>query len=246
MNQKESDSYSSAWLIGSSGGIGKHLRPMLRAKAHHLSMGDIAERATEKRPNEMISGFDASDEVQFSSFAKESTLRYGPPDLMVIAAGFVFSKSLSETSTKEMDDIYIRNFRLTALALKNFRDLCDARPEIQKTIVIITSNAGLESRPNQPVYAAMKSAIHSLVKSQSAAWGPLNIRINAIAPGTVIVERNLDQLRTTYADFPKDPNRPLGRLVTPEDICRASDTLLDKRLFCTGQIIAIDGGSTLT
>ena len=91
----------------------------------------------------------------------------------------------------------------------------------------------------------MKSAINSLVKSQATVWGKYNIKINVIAPGTVAVDRNIVSLKKQYPDFPIDDSRPLGKIAFPEDLHPAFKFLLEKNLLMTGQILLIDGGSSL-
>ena len=186
-----------------------------------------------------------ADDKQFRKFADESVKMFGAPDLMLITAGHVSSAELINTSPDELDKIYLNNFKLVSIALKLFFEKCLKENHISKNIIIVSSNAGLEPRPNQPVYAAMKSAINSLVKSQATVWGKYNIKINVIAPGTVAVDRNIVSLKKQYPDFPIDDSRPLGKIAFPEDLHPAFKFLLEKNLLMTGQILLIDGGSSL-
>src|SRR3989338_2388664 len=66
-----------------------------------------------------------------------------------------------------------------------------------------------------------------------------------IAPGTVAVDRNIVSLKKQYPDFPIDDSRPLGKIAFPEDLHPAFKFLLEKNLLMTGQILLIDGGSSL-
>jgi len=250
MKTKSNKKYKNAWLVGSSGGIGKSIIAILEEYAENICICDIknANDVSFYGKNKKIKFWqvDCSNEDEFIKFGKEAAQEYGPPELMVIAAGYVSSLNLEATSNQEIDKIYVNNFKVVTATLKVFFEKCSKDNNVPKNIIVIGSNAGLEPRPGQPVYAAMKSAIHSLVQSQALSWGKFNIKINVIAPGTVAVERNINSLKIKYKDFPKDLSRPLGRIAFPEDLQGAFRFLFDKDLLMTGQILLIDGGSNLS
>ena len=95
------------------------------------------------------------------------------------------------------------------------------------------------------VYAAAKAAIIGLSRAAAACYAAENIRVNVIAPALVDTpmarraagdERILDFIRT---------KQPLdgGRIGQPEDLDAAVVHLLsDASRFCTGQVLAVDGG----
>jgi 3-oxoacyl-[acyl-carrier protein] reductase len=70
---------------------------------------------------------------------------------------------------------------------------------------------------------------------------PYGIRVNAIAPGPIAVERRTSvgsENSTTPYDY-----IPLGRLGCPEDIAGAASFLVsDDAAFITGAILFVDGG----
>jgi len=238
--------YSNTWLIGASGGIGEELLKIIAEYSINVCACDLRNNRSAKWPaNVNFSKVDCSAERQIETFANESSLIYGPPDLLVITAGYVSSKILTESTDDEIDKIYLNNFKLVVLVMKAFFKKCSKNIDVQKNIIVVSSNAGLESRPNQPIYAAMKSAINSLIKSQAVIWGDKNIKINVIAPGTVAVRRNINSLMKKYKNFPLDQSRPLGKIAFPDDLNPVCRLLLDKDLLMTGQILLIDGGSSL-
>jgi len=98
-------------------------------------------------------------------------------------------------------------------------------------------------------YAATKSAIAGFTKSVAAAYAPHNIRVNVIAPGlfeTPMAQRAAgDQ---TIQAFIKT-KQPLdgGRIGQPDDCDGAAVYLLsDASRFVTGQVLAVDGGWTVS
>jgi len=238
--------YSSSWVLGSLGGIGAELMKVVSDNSKHVFACDIKETNSK----DLIDGvnyykLDCSNETDFRMFAKNSVSISGKPSLLVVASGYVSSSPLIKSTSEEIDKIYRNNFRLAALTMKIFFECCSKDKKISKNIVIISSNAGLVPRANQPIYAAMKCAINSLVKSQAVEWGIHNIKVNAIAPGTVAVPRNLNSLKMKYKDFPLEPSRPLGRISFPKDLIPIFRLLLEIDLMMTGQVIVVDGGSSL-
>lgn len=101
------------------------------------------------------------------------------------------------------------------------------------------------NRPQwQPVYNASKAAVHQLTKSFAAEWAPLNIRVNAIAPGYIKTEM-------APVDEPRFKQRwiddaPQQRYAMPEELGTTVVYLAsDGSSFMTGSIVVIDGGYTL-
>jgi 3-oxoacyl-[acyl-carrier protein] reductase len=91
-------------------------------------------------------------------------------------------------------------------------------------------------------YATAKGAISTMTKGLSREFAPLNIRVNAVSPGTVDTNYHrsfstpeaLDGVRTAT---------PVGRLGTPKEIADAVVFLCsDRASFIHGQVIEINGG----
>lgn len=99
------------------------------------------------------------------------------------------------------------------------------------------------------IYAAAKAAIIGFTKSAAAYYAPQNIRLNVIAPALVDTpmaqratqnEAILEYIRT---------KQPLdgGRIGVPEDLDAAAVWFMsDQSRFVTGQVLAIDGGWTVS
>ncbi len=110
------------------------------------------------------------------------------------------------------------------------------------SIVQIASISALQGMPFGAAYSAAKAALISLMRTMALEWGPLGIRVNAVAPGTIRVPRN---------QAGDDPERdrtilPLGRRGAPSDIAGAVLFLLsDLAQWVTGQVLAVDGGASV-
>jgi NAD(P)-dependent dehydrogenase (short-subunit alcohol dehydrogenase family) len=110
------------------------------------------------------------------------------------------------------------------------------------SIVQIATISALQAMPYGAGYSTSKAALVALARTMAAEWGPLGIRVNAVAPGTIKVPRN-----AAGGDDPRDAAViPMGRRGRPEDIAGAVLFLLsDLAAWITGQLIPVDGGASI-
>jgi len=94
-------------------------------------------------------------------------------------------------------------------------------------------------------YSAAKGAINALTKSLAREWGPDNIRVNAISPGWVVTDRQLELWLTPEAEAAWMEQVALKRRIQPQDIADLALFLAsDDAAMITGQNLVIDGGRT--
>ena len=112
------------------------------------------------------------------------------------------------------------------------------------SIINIASAAGFLGMPNGMLYCGVKAGVLGLTRAAAVDLGPKKIRVNAIAPGTIMTEGvsiNVDE-----AGMAKRIARtPVGRLGQVEDIANAALFLAgDESGFMSGESMLIDGGVT--
>lgn len=111
----------------------------------------------------------------------------------------------------------------------------------------IVNTASLSSfigQPERAAYVASKTAVLGLTRALAVEWGPLGIRVNAIAPGYIETDLTGDLLRRGVLDRGVVEGRtPLRRFGMPDDVVGATLFLLsDLSAFISGATISIDGG----
>jgi len=108
------------------------------------------------------------------------------------------------------------------------------------SIVLLSSISGVQAMPFGAPYAAAKAAILAFVRTAALELGPLGVRVNAVAPGTI---------RSSSGGGPDSPEEqraiPLRRRGAPDDVAGAALYLLsDVAGFVTGHTLVVDGGSS--
>lgn len=115
------------------------------------------------------------------------------------------------------------------------------------SIVNISSVQALRGFHGWAAYAAAKGGINALTQQAAVDLAPARIRVNAVAPGTIMTPLNEKVFREA-ADPQELIDRwnaahPLGRFGEAEEV---AETVLflasDRSSFITGEIIRVDGG----
>ncbi|MFI7062544.1 SDR family NAD(P)-dependent oxidoreductase [Kribbella sp. NPDC050124] len=189
-------------------------------------------------------GLDVNDRESGKAAVATALDATGRFDILVNNAGTCFHRPALEVPDEEWDEVFGTNvsglWKLSQSAARHFRTVGGG------TIVNVGSiSAQIVNRPQwQPAYNASKAAVHQLTKSLAAEWAPLNIRVNAVAPGYVKTEMapvDEPQFKARWID-----DAPMQRYAVPEEIAPTVVFLAsDASSFMTGSIITIDGGYTL-
>lgn len=111
------------------------------------------------------------------------------------------------------------------------------------TIVNFSSIAFMINGPEYPAYAAAKAGVIGLTKSLAGALGPHGIRVNAIAPGWVMTERQKKLWVTEEALAEFVERQCLRREMVPADLVGPCLFLAsDASAMITAQTLIVDGG----
>ena len=109
------------------------------------------------------------------------------------------------------------------------------------TIINIGSGANRSPFPKLSDYCASKGGIDTFTRVAAVELGPLGIRVNCVAPGTIEIERT----KTESGDYAATwaALTPLRRVGQVEDVAKAVVFIAsDDANFITGQTVYVDGG----
>jgi NAD(P)-dependent dehydrogenase (short-subunit alcohol dehydrogenase family) len=110
-------------------------------------------------------------------------------------------------------------------------------------IVNMSSVNGILAIPNQTPYNISKGGLNQLTRVTALALAPHNIRVNAVAPGSIRTEMLETVMQDETARRTILSRTPLGRVGEPEEVAKVVLFLAsDDSSYMTGQIVYVDGG----
>lgn len=171
----------------------------------------------------------------------------GPIDVFLANAGVSFAGDFLQADPEQLRrviDVNVTGSVLSAQAA--LRSLVRA-PD--GCLIFTSSLSGVVARARRSVYNASKHALGGLVKALALEFGPMGVRVNAIAPGATDTPFLRAHLAKVNDDVDAAVARivagmPLGRLVQPEDFADAAVFLASPAArSITGQTLQLDCGA---
>ena len=164
---------------------------------------------------------------------------WGRLDVLVNNASSFYPTSLTSASESEWDEILGSNlkapFFLAQAAAPHLRT-CNG------CIVNITDIHGERPLKGYPIYSVAKSGKIMLTKALARELGP-QVRVNAVSPGAILwPERGIDEVTKQRIIS----GTALKRQGSAADIARTVLFLIRDADYVTGQVLAVDGGRTLS
>ncbi|MGH3006183.1 MAG: SDR family NAD(P)-dependent oxidoreductase [Gaiellaceae bacterium] len=231
-----------ALVTGASSGIGWAIAQRLREDGFSLGFHTHTEKEEYRgRYEELAAGGrahwvagDVSEPETCERLVADTLEALGRIDVLVNNAGVTVARPVLELGAEDFDRIFgidVRGaFLLSVAAAKEMRGRGGA------AIVNITSVHEHVPRPGFALYAAAKAALGMLTRSLALELGADGIRVNAVAPGAIATERNVE------ADALAD-EVPLGRPGEPEEVAGLVSYLASEEArYVTGASFLIDGG----
>lgn len=239
-----------AVVTGGTTGIGKCIALRLAREGWDLAVNNLREDETARELVAQVEALgrriwfspcDVGDSAQVDDFYRELKEHFQrAPDLLVNNAAVQTWAPLLELREDEWDQVIRTNLKGTFLNTQRAARLMVAAGN-GGAIVNIGSGCNKLAFPCLVDYAASKGGIEMLTKSCALELGPHGIRVNCVAPGSVLVERTLREAPDYAGSWSRIT--PLGRVGYPEDIANAVLFLADTQSsFISGQTLWVDGG----
>jgi len=110
-------------------------------------------------------------------------------------------------------------------------------------IVNFGSTSWMIGQGGMPVYTAAKSAVLGLTRSLARDYGQFNIRVNTVAPGWIMTERQIEKWLTPEGEAELMKRQCLKRRLQPAELAKFTVFLAsDEASACTNQNYIVDGG----
>jgi len=184
---------------------------------------------------------DVSHKHDVENMVKKTVSELGDIDILINNAGIIVRRSLLETEGDVWDEIMDTNLKGTYLCSQAVGRIILKRKK--GSIINIASLAGLRPMPLTAAYGISKAGVIMLTRILARELGSYNVRVNAIAPGTVRTKMTEAWFNDPEFVKPRLPNIPLGRFGEPDDITGAALFLAsDAASWITGQTVVVDGG----
>jgi len=187
-------------------------------------------------------GGDFANVEEARRVAREAVAFLGGLDVLINNAGITMNRPFAKVTVEQFDTLFHVNIRAMFFVTQECLPALIASG--RGVVINMTSVHAFEAYCEHTVYASTKGAIVSFTRNLAIELAPLGVRVNAIAPGAVIVENH-------YKVSPDlDPEAvgrgiPIGFAGQPRDIARACVFLAtDDARYIVGQTLVIDGGTT--
>lgn len=185
---------------------------------------------------------DASSERTIQQAAALAWNKWKRIDILINNAGVSFDSNLAGTTAQQWDRTMEVNLRSAFLTIKYCSPLMEKNGG--GSIVNISSISGLTGGNSGPDYGASKAGVIALTKYCARQLGKHNIRVNAVAPGTI----RTDMIRRKFSALTQEEIEkklgmiPMGRMGTPEEVAKAVLFLAsDMGSYVSGEILEVTG-----
>ena len=237
-----------AVITGAGSGMGKAMAELFHAEGAKLVLADISgkeqEVAAALGDGAVGVHCDVSNEADVQAMIATAEDRFGKLDVLCNNAGFGGPMAPLHTQSLETwDRVHATNIRGAFLGMKY--GIISMLKSGGGAIVNTTSASAVVGWKHHSVYGSAKAGVNQLTKTAALDYSDKNIRINAIAPGTMwtgLVEASRTHAEPP-ADYPTLAGVPMGRWGLAKDIAHAALYLAsDEAAYVTGVILPVDGG----
>ena len=243
---------TSVFITGGGSGIGAALTDGFLeqgAKVAFVQRSDATEFCDEMEAKHgtrpLFLPCDISDVTALQNAISEAAKAHGDIQVLVNNAANDKRHSVDEVTEEFwhwMQDINLKAYFFACQAVL---------PAMQEAgtgaIINFTSISYIMGNAGYPLYTTANAGLNGLTRSLAREFGPNGIRVNALAPGWVMTQKQLDLWVTPEAMQDHMKRQCLQELIQPQDIIGTALFLASKTSrMMTGQTVVVDGGVVTT
>jgi NAD(P)-dependent dehydrogenase (short-subunit alcohol dehydrogenase family) len=236
-------------VTGGGSGIGEAIVRHFAAQGSKVGFIDINEKASKtlvgairrRRQKVHFEHADLTDIDALKTAIARIRDELGPITILVNNAAHDERHTLEDVTPEYFDNRIAVNLR------HQFFCAQAVVPDMKKAgggaIINMTSGSWVIGSSGMPVYVAAKAATYGLVRGLARDLGPFNIRVNSIAPGWIMTERQLKLWWSKEAEERLMMDQCLKRRLYPDDMARvALFYASDEASSITNQNVIADAG----
>lgn len=236
-------------ITGGGSGIGEAIVRRFAAQGARTAFIDIKTEDSRALVAELIGAggrchFEQADLTDIGALrAAIGRIRaaFGPIQILINNAAHDQRHPTAEVTPEFWDDRIAVNLKHQFFAAQAV--LPDMVAAGSGAIINFGSTSWMAGQGGMAAYTAAKSGVLGLTRSLARDYGPHNIRVNAIAPGWIMTQRQIDLWLTPEGEDELMRRQCLKRHLLPDEIARATLFFASEEASaCTGQHYVVDGG----
>lgn len=240
----------SVFITGGGSGIGESLVRHFCAQGSRVAFVDVAEEPARRLAGEIAAlggaaplfiPCDLRNIESLREAVDQASRHNGPIQVLCNNAGNDDRHRSEDVTPAYWDDRMAVNLRHQFFAAQAVRPQMKA--EGGGSIINFGSITWMVGDPDCPAYVTAKAAVYGMTRALARELGPERIRVNCLAPGWVMTERQVKLWLTPEGERQIADRQCLRDRLQPADIARMALFLAaDDSRMCTSQQFIVDGG----